>query len=674
MAASIIDSFLVTLGIDDSQYREGMSDAKKQQDELTSNIKRNDSDRAKADKQLADAKAKQSKSEQDQAKKSAEGYKNLRRDVLSLLSVFTAGVGIAKFFGSTISSAAGLGFLSDNLKISTERLSAWQRASERAGGSAEGITAQLKESADTLAQLGSGLGPNEGLQWFFRLGGSSSDLKDGNSYLLARSKIISDLFKIDPSNAALMARQMGIGEDQFNLLKQGPEAVLALVNAQEKNSAVTRKAADDALALQNSWLDFTQSLQATSRTILLTLAPAITAVMQRFAKWADTLGENKDAIRKLGDDVSSFLLDTDWSGIIAGAEKFAGAIGVIAGGVKDIAVGLKGVMDRWDEFTGKPKIQTEGVTKMPGALRFGKTEDLNIDSAKTGKPVIAPSVPKTATQKFAKDVSDGIELALARTLASFGVQSAKEFVRDTMGQDLYGAGPKKPAPAPAAAPAQNKAAPGVAQDVMKKLKAMGWTDAQAAGITASFIQESGLDPAAKNPESGMYGIGQWSRARRADFKAWAGKDIEGSSLDEQLRFFQHEVTKGKETSAGAVLRGTKTAADAARVHSEAYERPGTGGKWDANVPRRQRIADELMSQSKGAGVTAALSLPSGASAAAPASSITNNAGNKSSTSTTEVKIGTVNVNTQATDAAGIGKSIGPAIKYGFTNQANTGVN
>ncbi|MES2348873.1 MAG: phage tail tip lysozyme [Pseudomonadota bacterium] len=668
MAASIIDSFLVTLGIDDSQYQKGIDDAKKGQDGLTANVKRNDSDREKADKKLADAKAKQSKSEVEQAKKASDGYKNLRRDALALLSVFTAGVGIAKFFGSTINGAASLGFLSDNLKISTERLSAWQRASERAGGSAEGITAQLKESADTLAQLGSGLGPNEGLQWFFRLGGSSSDLKDGNSYLLARSKIISDLFKTDPSNAALMARQMGISEEQFDLLKQGPDAVIALVNAQEKNSAVTRKAADDALALKNSWLDFSDSLQATTRTIILTLAPAITAVMQRFAKWADTLGENKDAIRKLGDDVSSFLLDTDWSGIIAGAEKFAGAIGVIASGVKDIAVGLNGVMNRWDEFTGKPKIQTEGVTKMPGALRIGKTEDLDKDSAATGKPV-KPKVPLTG---WKKDVTESIEMAFARTLASLGHKASAEFVRDTTGKDLYGAGPKKPrndvATGNGNPPPPN---PQTAQEVVKKLKGMGWTDAQAAGITASFIQESSLNPAATNPTSGMYGIGQWSRARRADFKEWAGKAIEGSSLDEQLRFFQYEVTKGKETSAGAALRATRTPEEAARVHSEAYERPGEA---ESNIPRRQRIAGELAQQAKTVSVNATLAMPSGAAAAAPATSITNNAGNKTATSTTEVKIGTVNVTTQATDAQGMAKGMVPAIKYAFTNQANTGVN
>lgn len=46
----------------------------------------------------------------------------------------------------------------------------------------------------------------------------------------------------------------------------------------------------------------------------------------------------------------------------------------------------------------------------------------------------------------------------------------------------------------------------------------------------------------------------------------------------------------------------------------------------------------------------------------------------SSTSSTDVKVNTINVHTQATDAAGIAKSIGGAVtQYGFVPQANTGM-
>jgi flagellum-specific peptidoglycan hydrolase FlgJ len=51
----------------------------------------------------------------------------------------------------------------------------------------------------------------------------------------------------------------------------------------------------------------------------------------------------------------------------------------------------------------------------------------------------------------------------------------------------------------------------------------------------------------------------------------------------------------------------------------------------------------------------------------------NNAGG-GNTSTSDVKIAQINVQTQATDAKGIAKDIGPAVKqYAFTTQANMGL-
>lgn len=697
--------------------------------------------------------------------------------MLALIGVFAAATGLKNLFGSTIGDAAALGFLSDNLQISTEKLSAWQRASERAGGTSEGAIETFKGASDALGQLKLGLGPNESMQWLVRLGGEWSELTKGaEEYALEQSRIIHNLNQIDPAKAMTAAQQMGVA-NQFDFLKQGPDAIRAMTAEQLKNSAVTRENADDALKLKNSWLDFTQSLQKTAQTIILTIAPAITVVMQKFAQWADKLGENKDGIRKLGDDVEKFLTQTDWSAIIEGAAKFATAVGAIATGVRELSTDLRNVLDRWDEFTGKPKIKTEGVTKLPGAIRFGKSEDIAKDDAArakdradSGKEPLPPAPPRKpitgwqkdfsegveiafartmaslghqpskefvrdttgvdlygAGQKIAtplpvttakpatpitrdgkseiviskdtdqsksesvspiliKNIADGFELAIARTLASLGHQESKEFVRDTMGVDLYNAGPKKPRydiavgngnpppPIKPGAPKPPPVPPKESRYAIEKLKGMGWSEAQSTGMVASLIQESDLDPTKRNKESGMFGIAQWDTSRRADFKAWSGKAIEGSSLDEQLAFMNHELTKGKEQRAGQLLRMTKTAEEAARVHSEKYERPSNTGPYAANVPRRQLIAGELMRQQRVASASSAMFLPSGAPASAPAVNNTNNNSHQTSTSTTEVKIANVNIQTQATDAKGIAKEIKPAIRFSFANQANTGLN
>ncbi len=111
-------------------------------------------------------------------------------------------------------------------------------------------------------------------------------------------------------------------------------------------------------------------------------------------------------------------------------------------------------------------------------------------------------------------------------------------------------------------------------EAMGFFESQGWTRAQAAGIVGNLQAESGVDPNRAQDGGGPgYGLAQWEGPRQADFKAWAGKDIHQSTFREQLEFIQHELTT-TERGAGNALRGATTAADAARIFCNQYERPG----------------------------------------------------------------------------------------------------
>ncbi|MFP3813080.1 hypothetical protein, partial [Bacillus sp. SIMBA_005] len=115
------------------------------------------------------------------------------------------------------------------------------------------------------------------------------------------------------------------------------------------------------------------------------------------------------------------------------------------------------------------------------------------------------------------------------------------------------------------------------------------------------------------------------------------------------------------------LRMAKTPEFAAEVHSREYERPGAA---EANIARRQRYAREVFG---GLGqANAAQIAQQTAAAAAPAGGNTTT----TSTSTTETNInGPITVHTQATDAAGVARDLGGALRrYSFVvPQANTGL-
>ena len=101
----------------------------------------------------------------------------------------------------------------------------------------------------------------------------------------------------------------------------------------------------------------------------------------------------------------------------------------------------------------------------------------------------------------------------------------------------------------------------------------GWSQEQAAGLVANLQAEStpNINPAAWNPGEKAYGIAQWRGSRQQDFANAMRKSIEGSSLQDQLEFVQHELNN-KEANAGQRLKSAKTAEDAAAIVDQYYER------------------------------------------------------------------------------------------------------
>lgn len=101
----------------------------------------------------------------------------------------------------------------------------------------------------------------------------------------------------------------------------------------------------------------------------------------------------------------------------------------------------------------------------------------------------------------------------------------------------------------------------------------GWTPAQAAGIVANLQAESGqnLNPSALGDAGKSYGIGQWQGPRQQLFATKMGKPLQGSNLQDQLKFVQWELTNS-EARAGQALKSAQTAADAAAIVDQYYER------------------------------------------------------------------------------------------------------
>lgn len=126
--------------------------------------------------------------------------------------------------------------------------------------------------------------------------------------------------------------------------------------------------------------------------------------------------------------------------------------------------------------------------------------------------------------------------------------------------------------------------------VMKFFMGKGWSESQAAGLTANLIVESGLKSGAVGDGGKAYGVAQWHPDRQADFKKWSGFDMRLSTREDQLGFMNYELTEGKEQAAGRKLKNTTTKGGAASAVSRYYERPKFA---DLEAAKRANIAESI---------------------------------------------------------------------------------
>ncbi|CUJ69683.1 phage tail tip lysozyme [Achromobacter sp. 2789STDY5608621] len=603
--ATILDALFVELKLNAKGFKQGVA-------EVDRSLKHTTEESGRAARTM-----------EANGKQAAMFFSRMRNEALALLAVFTAGMGLKNFTANTISSAAGLGQMSKNLDMSTERLQAWQRAAERAGGSAEGITAQLRQSASEVAKFRRGMSA-ETLPAFFQFGGKVEDLKDGNSYLLARSRIVSEIYKTDRARAALAAQMMGISDDQFDLIKQGPAAIQQLVLAQEKRSAISSKDAQDAQRLRNIYLDLRDTFESVGTKVLIALIPTFEKLLKAAQKVGDYFLENRQQIVQWIDRAVDGL-----SNLVEKADQAAQAVG----GWKNVLIGLAAL---------KLLSIVAPMASLATALAsIGAS--LGVIGGASGAAGVA-ALGTIAT------VAGGVALATY----SKSLNQGEGAQLDALNNPAYQSG--------------NKAA----MDAIKFFEGKGYSREQAAGIVANLMAESNLNPKAVGENGQAVGIGQWHPVRQADFKKAFGMDLKDATLAQQLAFVDWEL-RNTERTAMEKLQAAKTPQQAGDAVSRYYERPKDK---DGEAEKRAAAAGALYGAAHIASMEAAAG--SSTAAAAQAAPVIAQAGAKplplNTENNHEVNInGPVTIHTQATDGQGIARDLGAlGGSQSLVNQANTG--
>ncbi len=269
--ATIIDAFVVTLGLDPAGYNKGMGQTRE-------GVKRTKDEALRAGKDIEAG-----------GKQAAQFIGSLKTQVLGLFTAFTAGVGIKDFVRDTIAVDASTGRLARNLGVATEELSAWEGVMRKVGGTNADADQSVQSLVSAFQQIQL-TGQSPLIPYLQLLGVSLKDLKDPTATLLK----LSDAFAgMDPQRAQALGAGMGLSPAMITTLQQGRIATEALLVEQLRLGVITKEDAERAQQLQATLSGLKDSSSKLGRDLLTSAIPALEflgRLLTRVATWAQENG------------------------------------------------------------------------------------------------------------------------------------------------------------------------------------------------------------------------------------------------------------------------------------------------------------------------------------------------------------------------------------------------
>ncbi|MFA7942065.1 phage tail tip lysozyme [Pseudomonas brenneri] len=515
----------------------------------------------------------------------------------SVAGVAALAVNWAKLGRSIDSSAHGIG-------ISADQLQTFQGAAKMVGIDTELATGSLSSLATTMqdAQWGRNQGA---LLMLNKLGIGLKKAKDGSWDVVGEYKAIANAIasQKSPQVQALIANNLGLG-GMLPFLREGAAGI-------ERYEATVKRLgyvmSDDAVKRGK---EFSQSLSGlnlvidgTKNSIGDKLIPVMKPLVDQFTNW---LAVNRDLIASdIGEWAKGFAVwinKVEWKKIGDGIVNFGKGVGKVVewlGGWENAAILVIGVMNAgligsvislgvtlvrggagvlaftklllgWEAAA----LAAGAATGAAGSIGAGAGAGAAAGTAGAGVgATIAAGGVGLAALLYSSSLNDGEDKEIARIRRAQGLPEVSD--SEILSSAFMGRG------------GINEEATGRS---MAFFQGKGWTKEQAAGISANLGLESNFNPAAVGDSGRAYGAAQWHAPRQQEFAKWAGKPIQGSSLEEQLGFVHYELTQGQEQGAGELLRKAKSAREAGDIVSRKYERPADA---DGDAAKRAAVADVI---------------------------------------------------------------------------------
>lgn len=300
--ATIIDSLVVKLGWDDKDLETKVPG-------ITGALKKVEQESDKTEKSF--------KKTAKTTKDTSHEFDNLKKSVGGFLALIGGSVAIKAFVSDMIDSSAALNRLSQNLGLSVSNISAWSNATERLGGSAQGLqgTLDMLSKEQTKLML---TGESSLIPYFSALGVSMSDAygkaRPVTDLLIDLNKAINDKISggLSRTNANNLLRSLGLDQGTANLILLTRKELELELKRQKEYGDQIAKFAPMAQKFQTALVGIKQKFTLLGLTLLEDAVPALEKVLGFLEHFADWVLANKETVKDfaviLGGVAAAFAL------------------------------------------------------------------------------------------------------------------------------------------------------------------------------------------------------------------------------------------------------------------------------------------------------------------------------------------------------------------------------
>mgnify|MGYP001402578866 CR=1 FL=1 len=457
-----------------------------------------------------------------------------------------------------------------SMGMAPDRLMALRNAAHLSGGSADAMSGALGQLSTQKWEAVNGFAPEAAAQ-FQALGISMEELKKLSPEQLF-DRIANKIRAIkDPAAQSIAALKLfgEAGQGLLPVFQQSAQEYQQNIRLAERYGVMNQKGADAAARMQNAQRQLSLAVEGFGYSVAEAVEPAITPVLQQMAEW---IAVNRQWIAQ---DIAGYvhqlvtwLKNGGWDTIknkVAGVFQTISSVVDKLGGwksaAKDAAIALA-VLWGAPVLTGILSVTTAllgvvGTMKTIIGLKGGMAGALAGGGAYVADEALKKYDPNDSLGAWIDKNIPGAS-AIDNAASHLGLGRSYEQQKQAQAAIDQASATKK------------ESARGVQQFFMRN----GYSAAQASGLVANLAQEDGdFDPGKVGDNGTAYGLAQWHKARQDDFKRIMGRDIHGSSREDQLKFMQWELDH-QSYLGGDEIRHARTASQAAALASVNYFRPG----------------------------------------------------------------------------------------------------